>query len=252
MAIITDAVPILFPVLYFLARDFWGRTQRASYVTTIGYIFLIIWSLITYVNEYREGDYGNVLIITVVLIFTLYLLTFRRNLLLYGYVPLTISIMVLIYFLLKIVDDLTHMLTYTTAVLTYKMLKLTLGETIGFKVHNSEIFIEGIRNSYYFTFACTGFQSIAIITAPMIATQDKSCIRNATYVAALIYILNVIRGFLIVFFVERLEWDYYIVHTVIMKIFSIIALIAIFYYVLVTCKALAMEFTRISRIIFRS
>ncbi|RLF67268.1 MAG: hypothetical protein DRN30_00395 [Thermoplasmata archaeon] len=251
MHLLLDFFPILFPFAYFLSKYFWGKTQRSKRTIFLGYLILILWAIATCVHEFRERDYGNVMILLMVLFFAFYLIIFRKEILLWGFVPQMISIMVLLYFPLKIMDNYTHMITYGTAYFTYLLTKLFFEDNLYIGLANSKVFIKGIKNVYYFTFACTGIQSIAIVVSPLMATHSRVCLKRAVYIAGLIYVLNIMRGALIILLVERLSWDYYLVHTILMKGFSIVVIMIIFYYVLVSCEELTHKFKELSRKIFR-
>jgi len=249
MHVLVNLLPISFPIIYFFSRYVWGRTRTSFRLIYFGYLLLVAWCVITLLGELRERDYGNVIILSLTIILTMYLVIRKEREIFYGFVPRTVSLMVSIYFPLKLLDDVLHLITYTVAYLTFTFAKTLLNAPLALGSIEGDIFISGVKNTYYFTFACTGFQSIAIITSPMIATLEKVCIKKALFISLAIYFLNVIRSFAIVFLVDGFSWDYYLVHTILMKIFSILVMLGMFYYVLSTCKPLVDEVKRLSRVI---
>jgi len=236
---LTDILPLFFPLFQFFKRNTWNTKYRRLF-GVISYFSLILWSTFAIYYEFLERDFVNVILLAFMALLLVYLLHTNPRMLERRFIVNTISIAVLIYFPAKLFDGFIGTFTNVTAYFTFILSKnlvanLDLDSTV----------ISSWEYNYKFTFACTGLQSIALITSPILAIDLKKYWKKALAIGALIYSLNIIRSVGIIYGVEVLGVDYYVSHTLVMKFFSIVVIIAIFYYVLSTTSELVEELKEI-------
>ena len=235
MNIFTDIIPLFFPLFQLFKRNTWSIKYKRIFRLS-SYLSLILWAILAIYFEFLEKDIVNVTLLAFMAFLIAYFLRYDQRVLEKKFIVYTVSIAVLIYFPAKIFDGFFGAFTNVTAYFTYFLSKeLVKNIEYGFCAIYSPIY------TYKFTFACTGLQSIALIISPILAINYRKYWRKAIIVGVLIYILNVFRGVGIIYGVEVLGIDYYILHTLLMKFFSIIAIMIIFYLVLSTTGELVEE-----------
>ncbi|RLF02211.1 MAG: hypothetical protein DRJ64_09605 [Thermoprotei archaeon] len=231
----TDILPLLFPLFQFFKKNTWNIKYKRLF-GLVSYFFLILWATFAIYYELLEKDFVNVILLTLMILFVSYLLYKNPRMLERRFIVNTISIAVLIYFPAKLFDSFIGTLTNATAYFAY-LLSKNLVANINFEY----TVINSWEYSYKFTFACTGLQSIALVISPILAADFRKYWKKALGVSVLIYLLNMVRSVGVIYGVEVLDIDYYLLHTLVMKFFSIVVIIIIFYYVLSTTKELAEE-----------
>jgi len=232
--------PILFASLVLLGAGFFWKGEEKHVILFLGWFgFALYWATQPEYLYYKgEGDTVNALFCIAGVYFLSYLsyheyLSLKRNedVESLNFMAGATFFAGILYFLVLKVEVLSGFLIKTVAQQTAFLMNL-MGYDVGSGAINYGMNVEvpmyfNGHESVQLILACTGLQSMAVFVGVFaaIGADRKRRIKAFIYTVPTIYILNLVRNVGVVYGMEVLGLSFYMMHNVIGKIGSLLALI---------------------------
>jgi len=239
-------IPILFLGLIILGAGHFHKSVRKHFILFLGwFIFALYWATQPEFLYYKEdGDIVNAVFCIVGVYFLSYIayheyLSHKRGETLRSlqFLAGVTFFSGMIYFLFQKIDVASGWLIHTVASQTVAILNvLGYSASVGDVYHGIQtyapIFFNG-QESVQIILACTGLQSMAVFIGVFAALNADTKRRMKAFLITIptIYVLNLVRNVGIVYGVEELNLSFYMMHNVIGKAGSLLALIVIAFFV---------------------
>lgn len=238
--------PILFLGLIILGLGYFYKNTRKHFILFLGwFIFALYWATQPEFLYYKEdGDIVNAVFCIVGVYFLSYIsyheyLSHKRGETLRSLQFLAGATFVsgMIYFLVQKIDVISGWLIHTVASQTVGILNaFGYSAEVDGVYHGIQTYVPIIFNgheSVQIILACTGLQSMAVFIGVFAALDADTKRRLKAFLITVptIYILNLVRNVGIVYGVEELNLSFYMMHNVIGKAGSLLALIVIAFFV---------------------
>ena len=238
--------PVLFLGLIIMGVGYFHKSVKKHFILFLGwFIFALYWATQPEFLYYKEdGDIVNAVFCIVGVYFLSYIayheyLSHKR-----GETIRSLQFLAgatffsgMIYFLFQKIDVASGWLIHTVASQTVALLNaLGYSAEVGGVYHGIQTYAPIIFNgheSVQIILACTGLQSMAVFIGVFVALNAdvKRRLKAFLITVPTIYILNLVRNVGIVYGVEELNLSFYMMHNVIGKAGSLLALIAIAFFV---------------------
>ncbi|MCD6481471.1 MAG: archaeosortase A [Thermoplasmata archaeon] len=238
--------PILFAGLILLGMGFFEVKERKHILSLLGwFIFALYWATQPEYLYYKgEGDTVNAVFCIVGVYFLSYLsyheyLSLKRNedVESLNFLAGATFFAGILYFLILKIDILSGWLIKGVAEQTAAIMRILGYNVEAGTIHYGvsievPIYFNG-HESVQLILACTGLQSMAVFIGVLAALKadTKRRMKAFLYTVPTIYVLNLVRNVGVIYGMEELGLSFYMMHNVIGKIGSLIALIVLAFIV---------------------
>ena len=262
--------PILFIALILIGIGSFVKNRKRYFILFLGWlVFSIYWATQPEFLYYKgDGDIINASFCIMGVYFLSYIsyheyLSYKRNeeVKSLDFLSKATFFSGMIYFTVQKIDVLAGILIkvvaeQSVAILNAFGFRAKVGSIIeGLNIHVPILYFDGQkwRESVQIILACTGLQSMAVFTGVFLAlnTDIKRKIKAFLVAIPTIYILNLIRNAGIVYGMEKMGLDFYMMHNVIGKVGSLIALIIIAFIIFDLLPELYDEIVGLTKLVKR-